>query len=139
MAMEDHTPTGADRERRLRDGLVLWLTTVRPDGRPHIVPVWYLWDGAAFWVLSQVETVKTANLRQNHRVSFALDGSDDGHAPVFGDGLATLLDGAPEGLLPEAHWAKFAGEIKRLEWSRDDILESFRQVIRIDGVRWVEF
>ncbi len=33
-------------EERLRSNEMVWLTTVRPDGRPHSVPVWFLWDGA---------------------------------------------------------------------------------------------
>jgi len=29
-------------EARLRSKLMAWLTTVRPDGRPESVPVWFL-------------------------------------------------------------------------------------------------
>ena len=44
MELTSHLPPG-DRERveeRLRHNLIAWLTTVRPDGQPVSVPVWFL-------------------------------------------------------------------------------------------------
>jgi len=38
---------------RLRSTPVAWLTTVRPDGGPHLVPVWYLWTDDGFVVFSK--------------------------------------------------------------------------------------
>jgi predicted pyridoxine 5'-phosphate oxidase superfamily flavin-nucleotide-binding protein len=32
-------------EAALRDDPVVWLSSVQPDGRPHVVPVWFHWDG----------------------------------------------------------------------------------------------
>ena len=32
-------------QRFLEEEAVVWLSTVRPDGTPHIVPVWFWWDG----------------------------------------------------------------------------------------------
>ena len=29
-----------------------WLATTRTDGRPHLMPVWGVWDGAALWFSS---------------------------------------------------------------------------------------
>ena len=31
---------GAHIDQRLRDEPIIWLSSVRPDGRPHLVPVW---------------------------------------------------------------------------------------------------
>ena len=39
------TPLGEHVARRLRDELIVWLTTVGADGTPHPNPVWFLWDG----------------------------------------------------------------------------------------------
>jgi PPOX class probable F420-dependent enzyme len=44
------------------------LATVRPDGRPHVTPVWYEWDGYEFIVA----TFRTAQkLRNVSRKGFA--------------------------------------------------------------------
>ena len=33
---------------RIRAESIVWLTTVSADGRPHIVPIWFGWDGRTF-------------------------------------------------------------------------------------------
>ena len=38
------------------------LATVRPDGRPHAVPMWYLWEDGAFFFGTAKGSVKHRNL-----------------------------------------------------------------------------
>lgn len=43
------TRTGwAEARRRLEDAEVYWLSTVRPDGRPHVTPLLSVWLDGAF-------------------------------------------------------------------------------------------
>ncbi|MDQ3929720.1 MAG: pyridoxamine 5'-phosphate oxidase family protein [Chloroflexota bacterium] len=59
------------RERLATDN-TYWLTTVRPDGRPHVVPVGALWlDGAMYFTTGQ-GTVKGANLAHNRHCAIAV-------------------------------------------------------------------
>ena len=51
---------------------VVWLSTVRPDGLPHLVPTWFWWDGEAMLVFSKPDAVKVRNLRANPRLMVAL-------------------------------------------------------------------
>ncbi len=44
-------------EQRLRTDQIVWLTTVRPDGRPHVVPVGFFWDGQTFLICSEPNTL----------------------------------------------------------------------------------
>jgi hypothetical protein len=37
---------------RLRGTRNYWLSTTRPDGRPHAVPIWGVWLEEAFWFTS---------------------------------------------------------------------------------------
>ena len=48
----DPTParTLARVQPMLAEERVVWLSTVRPDGTPHLVPTWFLWDGEALIV-----------------------------------------------------------------------------------------
>jgi hypothetical protein len=39
------TERDAHIDQRLYSDHMIWLSTVRSDGRPHTVPVWFLWDG----------------------------------------------------------------------------------------------
>ena len=59
-------------DQRLRSDPIIWLSTVRRDGRPHTVPVWFLWDGKTILMFSQPETQKIRNLRNNPNVTLAL-------------------------------------------------------------------
>jgi PPOX class probable F420-dependent enzyme len=38
------------------------LATIRPEGRPHVVPVWYEWDGREFTISSFRDTQKVKNI-----------------------------------------------------------------------------
>jgi len=63
----------ANRIRRfLESEPVVWVSTVRPDGTPHLVPIWFWWDGEALLVFSKPDAQKVRNLRANPSVMLAL-------------------------------------------------------------------
>src|SRR6187551_2124231 len=43
------------------------LATVRPDGRPHVVPVWFVLDGEDLVFTTWHTSVKAVNLRRDPR------------------------------------------------------------------------
>ncbi len=49
----------------LADAGTTWLATVRPDGRPHVVPIGALWLDGAYYVTTGQGTVKGNNLAHN--------------------------------------------------------------------------
>lgn len=59
--------------------------------QPHTAPVCFIWDGSAVLIFAQPESVKARNLRQNPRVTLALDDFGRNNAPVVVEGLATLV------------------------------------------------
>jgi hypothetical protein len=50
--LDTTTEAGGRAERRLREEQIIWMTTVRSDGQPQSVPVWFFWDGEKFLVYS---------------------------------------------------------------------------------------
>jgi nitroimidazol reductase NimA-like FMN-containing flavoprotein (pyridoxamine 5'-phosphate oxidase superfamily) len=42
-----------------------WLSTVRPDGRPHVTPLIAVWHGKAIWFSTGAEERKAKNLAEN--------------------------------------------------------------------------
>ena len=72
---------------RLGTESVVWLTTLRPDGSPHVTPVWFVFADDSWWIASGSRNVKVRNLRGDSRVALALP---DGHAPVVAEGTARL-------------------------------------------------
>ena len=47
---------------------VSWLTTVRPDGRPHVTPLITVWRDGALHFVTGVDERKARNLEQNRDV-----------------------------------------------------------------------
>lgn len=49
----------------LSESRTYWLATVRPDGRPHVAPVWAIWLDGAVYFSSDEQARKARNLAQN--------------------------------------------------------------------------
>ena len=83
---------GDDRHtaERLTAEPVIWLGTVRPDGRPHNVPVWFAWHDPLVLIFSMPNTAKVRNMRASPAVSLSLDSADGGRDIVLAEGRATL-------------------------------------------------
>ena len=60
-------------ETRLVSSIAYWLATVRPDGRPHVVPRWGVWVDGRFWYDGAPTTVHARNLTANSHISLNLE------------------------------------------------------------------
>ncbi len=49
------------------------LACVRADGTPHVVPLWYEWDGAAMWIPASPGASWRTHITENPRVSVTID------------------------------------------------------------------
>lgn len=55
----------------------IWISTTRPDGRPHAAPVWFIWDGTSIFFITDRQMQKAKNLtHQPWIVVHAGDGDD---------------------------------------------------------------
>ena len=113
-------------ERRLRHNLVAWLATVDPAGRPHTVPVWFLWqeDGTVL-TYTRAGKAKLRNLRANPRVSLALDVTDIGRDVIRVEGTASLEADVPPADRNPPYLAKYAERIGALFDSPADFARMF--------------
>src|SRR5262245_11875996 len=73
---------------RLESEHNIWLASMRPSGRPHLVPLWFVWAGGCIYLCVARNSVKVRNLVANSAVSLALE---SGNNPVLLEGRATLL------------------------------------------------
>jgi hypothetical protein len=62
-------------EERLEQAKTYWLATVRPDGRPHVVPLWGVWVDNGFYFGGA--GVKVRNLAQNANAAIHLESGDE--------------------------------------------------------------
>ncbi|MEH1055763.1 TIGR03618 family F420-dependent PPOX class oxidoreductase [Micromonospora sp. CPCC 206171] len=79
---------GADLLDRLDRERTVWLCTLRPDGSPHLTPVWFHYAEGRFWIGTAEWTVKARNVRADPRVTLALPDTD---APVVAEGVVTVV------------------------------------------------
>ena len=92
-------------DARLRDEHHYWMATVRPDGRPHVVPRWGAWLDGALHYDGSPDTVHATNARANPACTLHIG---DGKEAITIDG--TTAASAP---VPATEGAIIAAEIAR--------------------------
>ncbi|MEO6458138.1 MAG: pyridoxamine 5'-phosphate oxidase family protein, partial [Chloroflexia bacterium] len=125
----------AHADERLRNDLMIWLGTVRPDGRPHLVPVWFLWDGERILIFSK-DDQKIRNLGSNKRVMLALDDTKGGDDVVMVEGEATLPErGGVTPALP-AYVEKYAAKLAQFGWTGESMGREYTEPISITPTKF---
>ena len=66
------------------------LATVRRDGRPHVVPIWFVLDGDDLVFTTGADTVKAQAMRRDARVCLCVDDEEPPFAFVMVEGTAAL-------------------------------------------------
>lgn len=72
-----------------------WLATVRPDGRPHVVPRWGVWLDDRFYYDGAPTTRHALNLEHNQHVTLNLE---DGWRAVIVEGISEPTRADADGL-----------------------------------------
>ena len=64
-------------EKRLTESKSYWVSTTKPDGRPHAMPVWGLWLLGRFYFGTDPTSRKGRNLAANPAIIVHLESGDD--------------------------------------------------------------
>ncbi len=83
-----------------------WLATVRPDGRPHVVPVGAVWIDNAFYFTTGQDTRKEANLTHNAHCTLAFANG----------GIDLVVEGTAARLTDAAMLQRLAAFYSALGW-----------------------
>jgi PPOX class probable F420-dependent enzyme len=138
MKLTAHLPP-ADRERvegRLRSNLIAWLTTVRPDGQPATVPVWFLLrDDETILLYSGPRKQKLRNIAANPRVSFALDVTDIGRNIVRLEGTARRAHDQPPASEHPGYLAKYTERLAAMFGTTEQFATLFSAAVIITPTR----
>jgi len=81
------------------------LATVRQDGRPHVVPVWFHMDGDKIVFNTGKGSVKARNILRDPRVSITVDDQAPPYSFVTVEGTVSISEDREETL----HWATRIG------------------------------
>ena len=117
----------------LETGRVAWLSTVQPDGRPHLVPAWFWWDGEALLVWSKPDAVKVRNLRADPRLMLAVGDAGADFSVGLVEARAELVDAA----VPDGFLAKYAGDLAAGGLDEAAFRATYTQAIRILPARFL--
>ena len=72
------------------------LATVAADGRPHVVPIWFVLDGDLIVFTTEDVTAKAKYLRRDARVSLCVDDDAPPFAFVLVEGTAETRPNPPD-------------------------------------------
>ena len=114
---------------------VIWLSTTRADGAPHLVPTWFVWDGEAIVIVSKPGAVKVRNLRADPRAMLALGDAEADFDVCLLEARAELLAEPAGAALPAGFEAKYAARIRALDLTPVQFARTYSQVIRIVPAR----
>ncbi|HEV8714860.1 MAG TPA: PPOX class F420-dependent oxidoreductase [Candidatus Binatia bacterium] len=81
------------------------LATVRKDGRPLVVPVWYDLEGETVVFMTEQDSTKAKNMRRDPRVSLCVDDEVTPFAYVELEGTVVMTDDADQA----RYWAMRIG------------------------------
>ena len=94
-----------ERDLFLAQPRIAHLVTLRPEGAPHVAPVWFLWDGehgtkGRAWVMADGGAVKVRNIQSNPSVALSIATPErplsyvvlEGQAAVDSDDLSQVVE-----------------------------------------------
>jgi PPOX class probable F420-dependent enzyme len=126
-------------EDKLRTEPTVWLSSTRPDGRPHVVPVWFNWDGKVFDMFSKPGAQKVRNLREHPDAMLAIGQPDEEFDVELVEGKALVLDEPTAKVISPGMFDKYADLMARAGLDRDTYVQVYSQPIRIQPTRFLGY
>ena len=112
-------------EQRLKKSHNYWITTVKPDGSPHTMVVWGLWQDGRFLFSTGSKSVKARNLAQNRHCTVC---SEHANEAVIVEGTAEIAEVAARRKFLPACERKYKFNMKGM---KDDILSMKEPVFAV--------
>jgi PPOX class probable F420-dependent enzyme len=122
-------------QKRLKRELIIWLATVGADGHPHVVPVWFWWDGKSVLVYS-VPGQKVRDIKANPNVALHLNSDTVGDDLVRIDGTAKIDSRQPPAYKVPNYVRKYRDQIKGFDWTPKIFSDRYHHAIRITPTRF---
>lgn len=109
---DDATPTAwTEARERLERAEVYWISTVRPDGRPHVTPLLSVWLDGALYFCTGPDERKAKNLARNPHCILATgcNALDEGLDVVVEGDAARMNDEAGLRRIADVYESKYGG------------------------------
>jgi len=126
-------------EAALRDDPVVWLSSVQADGRPHLVPVWFHWDGERIVAFSKPHARKVDNLRGQPQVMLAVGTPGPDFEVELIEATAELPDAPAESIIPAGFGAKYRELLHRAGLTVQRYAQVYSQPIVLRPTRFLGY
>jgi PPOX class probable F420-dependent enzyme len=134
--LDTTTEAGSRADGRLREAMMIWLTTVRSGGQPQSVPVWFLWNGETFLIYSQPGRQKLKNIGRDARIGPHLNANDRGGDVVRAEGTAEVVQDVPPANEVGEYLEKNSESIARIGFDPDGFVRTYSVALRAKPDRW---
>jgi PPOX class probable F420-dependent enzyme len=123
----------------LRHDPVAWLSSVQADGRPHVAPVWFHWDGERIVAFSKPHARKIDNLRERPTAMLAVGTPGPDFDVELIEATAELPDRPASEVMPEGFGAKYRELLRRAGLSAQRFAEVYSQPIVLRPTRFLGY
>ncbi len=133
----DSTAAALRVERFLETEPVIWLSSIRQDGAPHLVPTWFVWDGESILIRSKPHAKKVRNLAHDPRAMVALGDAEDDFDVGLLEARAVVTGVGDDGEtpLPGSFLAKYRERIAALGITPAEFAATYSATIRLTPSR----
>ena len=126
-------------EAALRDDPVAWLSSVQRDGRPHVVPVWFHWDGERIVAFSKPNARKVDNLRDQPSVMLAVGTPGPEFEVELIEATAEIPEADAAEVMPEGFGTKYRELLRRANLTVQRFAEVYSQPIVLRPTRFLGY
>ncbi len=112
-------------EQRLKKSHNYWITTVKPDGSPHTMVVWGMWQDGRFVFSTGSKSRKARNLAENPNCIVC---SENAAEAIIVEGVAEIADVAARRKMLPAYERKYKFDMSTM---KDDILSMKEPVFAV--------
>ena len=112
-------------EQRLKKSHNYWITTVKPDGSPHTMVVWGMWQDGRFLFSTGSKSRKARNLAENPN---CIVGSENAAEAIIVEGVAEIADVTARRKMLPAYERKYKFDMSTM---KDDILSMKEPVFAV--------
>jgi len=126
------TKFGRKAWKHIKEEVVIWLTTLGPDGMPHPRPVWFVWDQGDILIYSQPDAFKVKHIKKHKKVALNFNTDPKGDIDVVVIlGTARIDKSAPPPHQHSAYLKKYRELIPELKMTYDEYGRGYSTAIRI--------
>jgi PPOX class probable F420-dependent enzyme len=134
--LDTTTDAGKRAESRLKEEKIAWMTTVRSDGQPQTVPVWFLWDDGFLSSTLQPNRQKLKNIARNPHVGLNLNSNQRGGDVVRLEGTSRIDEDAPPASEVAPYVEKYRESKVRIGFDAEGFAQAYSVPVRITPERW---